>query len=306
MPAKSETQYSWLDGKFIGAADANVPILTHSLQYATGIFEGIRAYKVKRGTAIFRLQDHMKRLIRSAKIYDMELGYSEKQLCDAALQLVKKNALESCYIRPFAFYNDHKIGLPTMGKKISTFIAAVPFGAYFGGGEQKGISCKVSSWRRINSSILPPQAKASGNYANSIIANVEAKKCGADEAILLSMGGYVAEGSGENIFLVQNGMLVTPSKESDILPGITRDSILKIAQNMGLETEEREVHREELYNADELFFTGTASEVTPITRVDFKPVGQGKPGPITKTLAARYSDVVLGNDSEFSAWLSYV
>jgi branched-chain amino acid aminotransferase len=219
---------------------------------------------------------------------------------------VKKNRLDSCYIRPFAFYNDHNIGLPPLGKKISTFMAAVAFGAYFAGGKEKGISCKVSSWRRINSSILPPSAKASGNYANSIIANVEAKKAGADEAILLSTTGHVAEGSGENIFLVQNGVLVTPSKASDILPGITRDSILRIAQIMGVETEEREVHREELYNADELFFTGTASEVTPITNVDFKPIGSGKPGPITKMLATKYSAIVTGNDAEFGSWLTYV
>ncbi len=283
-----------------------MPILTHSLQYATGVFEGVRAYKAKNGTAIFRLQDHMKRLLKSAKIYDLEIGYSEAELCAAALQLVKKNGLDSCYIRPFAFYNDHQIGLSPLGKKVSTFIAAVPFGAYFGGGKEKGVSCKVSSWRRMNSSILPPQAKASGNYTNSVIANLEAKKSGADEAIILSTEGHVAEGSGENIFLVQNGVLLTPSKESDILPGITRDSIIKIAQNSGIETTERLVHREELYTADEVFFTGTASEVTPITSVDSKKIGSGKPGPITKMLAEKYNAVITGTDSEFGAWLSYV
>ena len=248
----------------------------------------------------------MKRLLKSAKIYDLEIGYSEAELCAAALQLVKKNGLDSCYIRPFAFYNDHQIGLSPLGKKVSTFIAAVPFGAYFGGGKEKGVSCKVSSWRRMNSSILPPQAKASGNYTNSVIANLEAKKSGADEAIILSTEGHVAEGSGENIFLVQNGVLLTPSKESDILPGITRDSIIKIAQNSGIETTERLVHREELYTADEVFFTGTASEVTPITSVDSKKIGSGKPGPITKMLAEKYNAVITGTDSEFGAWLSYV
>lgn len=304
--AASEKRFSWLDGKFVDESSANVPILTHSLQYATGIFEGIRAYKAKRGTAIFRLEDHMKRLLRSAKIYDMELGYSSEELCHAASELVKKNKLESCYIRPFAFYNDHQIGLSPAGKKISTYIASVPFGAYFGGGKEKGISCKVSSWKRMNSSILPPSAKASGNYTNSIIANLEAKKAGADEAILLSTNGYVAEGSGENIFLVQNGKLLTPSKSSDILVGITRDSIIKIAANMGLEVMEREVHREELYSAEELFFTGTASEVTPITTVDSRKIGAGKPGPITKMLAEKYASAVSGQKSEFSGWLTYV
>jgi branched-chain amino acid aminotransferase len=306
LTAKNETQYSWLDGKFIAASSADVPILTHSLQYASGVFEGLRAYNTPKGTAIFRLQDHMKRLLNSAKIYDIEIGYSEKQLCDAALQLVKKNKLESCYIRPFVFYNDHQIGLSPLGKKVSAFIAAVPFGAYFGSGKEKGVSCKISNWRRVNSSIMPPEAKASGNYANSILANMEAKKAGADEAILLSVDGFVAEGSGENIFLVKDHVLVTPSKESDILAGITRDSILKIAQATGLETEERKVHGEELYTCDELFFTGTASEVTPITSVDSKKIGQGKPGPITKTLASKYSDVVSGADPVFINWLSYV
>ena len=306
MPAKTETQYSWLDGKFIAASGANVPILTHSLQYASGIFEGLRAYKTKKGSAIFRLQDHMKRFLGSAKICDIRMDYSEKQLCDAALQLVKKNKLESCYIRPFAFYNDTRIGMSPIGKKVSVFMAAVPFGAYFGGGKEKGISCKVSSWKRINSSIMPPQAKACGNYANSIMANIEAKKCGADEAIILSTNGYVAEGSGENVFLVENGRLLTPSKESDILPGITRDSIIKLAENMGIEAEEREVHREELYTADELFFTGTAAEVTSITMVDFRHIGNGKQGPITKMLASKYADVVCGGDSEFESWLCYI
>jgi branched-chain amino acid aminotransferase len=302
----STRQYSWLDGKFIEQASAEVPILTHSLQYASSVFDGLRAYKTQRGPAIFRLDDHMARLLNSAKIYGIPMQYKVSELSSAALSLVKRNGLESCYIRPFVFYNDHNIGLSPVGKKVSVYIAAVPFGAYFASGKEKGISCKISTWRRINSSIMPPEAKASGNYANSILANVEAKESGADEAILLSIDGSVAEGSGENIFLVQNGKLVTPSKDSDILPGITRDSIIKIAQNMGIETEERKVHAEELYTCDELFFTGTASEVTPITKVDSKKIGAGRPGPITKTLATKFSEIVSGMDSEFSSWLSYV
>jgi branched-chain amino acid aminotransferase len=290
----------------MAAESAQVQILTHSMQYASGVFDGIRAYKTSRGPAIFRLGDHMARLLNSAKIYDIPMQYTSAELSAAALALVKRNALDSCYIRPFVFYNDHEIGLSPVGKKVSVFIAAVPFGAYFAAGKEKGISCRISTWRRINSSIMPPEAKASGNYANSILANVEAKKAGADEAIMLSIDGSVAEGSGENIFMVQNGKVVTPSRDSDILPGITRDSILKIAQNMGLETDERKVHGEELYTSDELFFTGTASEVTPIIKVDSKKIGSGKPGPITKTLAAKYSEVVSGANSEFGSWLSYV
>ena len=306
MTVSEDKQYSWLDGKFIAVVSAQVPILTHSMQYASGVFEGLRAYKTQKGTAVFRLDDHMKRLLNSAKIYNIKVPYTADELSAAALALVKRNALDSCYIRPFVFYNDHHIGLSPVGKKVSVFIAAVRFGAYFASGKETGISCKISTWRRINSSIMPPEAKASGNYANSMLANVEAKMAGADEAILLSVDGNVAEGPGENIFLVQNGKVITPSKESDILAGITRDSVLKIAQNMGLETEERKVHGEELYTSDELFFTGTASEVTPITKVDSKKIGSGKPGPITKTLAAKYSEVVSGANIEFGSWLTYI
>jgi branched-chain amino acid aminotransferase len=298
-------QYSWLDGKPIPAESAQVQILTHSMQYASGVFDGLRAYKTPKGPAIFRLEDHMARLLNSAKIYDIPMKYTAAELSAAALALVRRNALDSCYIRPFVFYNDNQIGLSPIGKKVSVFIAAVPFGAYFSG-KDRGISCRISTWRRINSSIMPPEAKACGNYANSILANLEAKKAGADEAIMLSVDGSVAEGSGENIFLVQKGKLVTPSKESDILPGITRDSILRIAQNMGIETEERRIHGEELYTSDELFFTGTAAEVSSITKVDTKKIGSGRPGPITKTLASRYAEIVSGGDSEFSAWLTYV
>ena len=306
MAASGNKQYSWLDGKFIAADSANVQILTHSLQYASGVFDGLRAYKTAKGTAVFRLNEHIARLFNSAKIYDIEIPYTAKELAQATLSLIKRNNLESCYIRPFVFYNDNKIGLSPIGKKVSVFIAAVPFGAYFASGKEKGISCRISSWRRINSSIMPPEAKASGNYANSILANVEARKAGADEAIMLSIDGSVAEGSAENIFLVQDGKLVTPSKDSDILQGITRDSILKIAQNMGLETEQRKVHAEELYTSQELFFTGTASEVTSIIKVDSKKIGSGKPGPITKMLAEKYSEVVLGSDTEFGGWLTYL
>jgi branched-chain amino acid aminotransferase len=189
----------WLDGKFIRRKDATVPILTHSMQYGSGIFEGIRAYKTKDGTAIFRLNDHIKRFFKSAKIYGMDLGRTQSDLHEAIIKLVKQNKLESCYIRPFAFYNDDNIGIATANKKISVFIAAVPFGAYFGTGKENGISCKISSWQRINSLILPPEAKASGNYINSIIANLDARMSGADEAILTSFDGYVAEGP-EKIF----------------------------------------------------------------------------------------------------------
>lgn len=271
-------QYIWFDGKFVEFEKANVHVLTHSLQYGSGIFEGMRAYETADGPAIFRLDDHVNRLLNSAKIYGMDLGFSKEQLRDAAISTVRRNRLAECYIRPFSFYNDARIGVNPIGRKISTIIAAIPFGNYFQN-KGKGISCKISSWHRINSQILPPQAKASGNYLNSVLASLEAKNAGADEAIMLSGNGYVAEGSGENIFLVEGNVLVTPSAESDILLGITRDSIIKLAKSMGMEVEERKVHREELYTSDEVFFTGTAAEITPIIRIDSKRVGKGHPVP---------------------------
>lgn len=302
----SNKLYAWLDGKIIKSEDAKIHILTHSVQYGSGIFEGMRAYKTSEGTAIFRLDDHVKRFFNSAKVYEMNLRYSTKEIKASIIKTVKINKLSECYIRPFAFYNDTNLGVSAFGRRVSVFIGAIQFGAYFGKGKELGIRCHISSWRRINSDIMPPEAKASGNYINSILANLDAKNSGAEEAILTSSDGYVAEGPGENIFLVQDGKLITPSRESDILLGITRDSIIKIAENTGLEVVERLVHKEELYDSDEAFFTGTAAEVTPVVSVDSRKLGRGKPGPITKMLAGKYSQVVHGEDEEFKNWLTYV
>lgn len=304
--AKTKELYFWLDGKLVKRSHAQVPILTHSMQYGSGIFEGIRAYKTKKGAAIFRLESHIKRFFTSAKIYQMELEFTESDLHEAICKVVKTNKLDSCYIRPFAFYNDDNIGMSTANKKISVFVAAVPFGAYFGKGKDNGIKCKISSWQRINSLILPPEAKASGNYINSIIANLDARGAGADEAILTSIDGYVAEGPGENIFIVQEGKLVTPSREADILLGITRDTIMQLAENMGLEVVERNIHKEELYTCDEAFFAGTAAEITPIISIDSRKIGNGKPGETTKKIWDQYSKVVNGQNGEYEHWLTYV
>lgn len=298
-------QYVWFDGKFIAFEDAKVHILTHSMQYGSGIFEGLRAYRAKDGTAIFRVRDHVKRFLNTAKIYNMELGVSAEDLENAITGIVKKNRLEEGYIRPFGFYNDQRIGLDPTGKKVSVAVAAVPFGNYFTN-KDKGIKCKVASWHRINSMILPPEAKACGNYLNSILCSTEAKSTGADEAILLSCDGYVAEGPGENIFLVQGDKLVTPSREADILLGITRDSLIKLAESKGMIVEERQVHREELYISDEVFFSGTAAELTPIVEVDSRKVGKGKMGPMTKMLSTDFDGIVKGYNNDFIDWLSYV
>lgn len=298
-------QYIWLDGKYVDFEKANVHILTHSLQYASGVFEGIRAYSTEKGPAIFRLGDHAARFLRSARAASMDLGRGRKEIEDAVIGTVAKNGLKSCYIRPFAFYNDNRIGLNVAGKKVSVAIAAVDFGPYF---QEKatGLRCRVSTWQRFSSYVLPPQAKLSGNYANSVLASIEATSFGCDEAILLSPSGHVAEGPGENIFLVEDNKLLTPSAESDILLGITRDSVLKMAESAGLEVEERQVHREELYTCDEAFFTGTAAEVTPIIEVDARKVGSGKTGPITRLLSERFSRIVHGGDIEYAHWLTYV
>ncbi len=296
----------WLNGRIVKYSDAKVPILTHSLQYGSGIFEGMRAYEARGGTAIFRLQDHISRFQRTAKIYSMHIGYTAKELMKASVQVVRANRLTSCYIRPFAFYSTDSIGVGAWNAPTSVYIAALPFGAYYGAGKERGIRCKISSWRRINSSILPVEAKASGNYINSIIANNEAKASGFDETILLSLDGYVAEGAAENIFLVKYGHLITPSASADILMGVTRDSVIKIAESTGLIVEEREVHKEELYSADEVFFCGTAAEVTPVINIDGITVGNGKPGPITRLVSQKYTEVVTGQNKEFVDWLTYV
>lgn len=296
----------WLDGNLIKETDAKVPILTHSLQYGSGIFEGIRSYETQKGTAVFRLEDHLKRFQRTAKIYFIDLAYNLDQLKNAIIDVVKVNALKSAYIRPFAFYNDSRIGVHTKGKPVSVFVAALPYGAYFGKAKETGLRCKVSSWHRITSSVLPIQAKASGNYINSIVANSEVTRLGYDEAIMVSSNGFVAEGPGSNIFLVEGDIIVTPNKDSDILLGITRDSVITIAKSLNMEVEERFVHREELYTADEAFMAGTAAEITPVVHIDGRDVGNGKPGKITKTLSDKFMDIVHGKDSYFSEWLTEI
>lgn len=292
----------WLDGKILKYDDAKVPILTHSLQYGSGIFEGIRSYETEGGAAVFRLRDHVDRFFRTAKIYSMEMQTGRSELEKAIAEVVRINGAPHTYIRPFAFYNDDNIGVSTEGKKVSVFVAAVPFGQYFKA--SKGIRCKVASWHRIKSDVLPIEAKASGNYLNSIIASTEAKASGFDEAIMTTSEGFIAEGAAENIFLVQNGRLVTPDKSSAILMGITRDTIMKLAEEIDLEIEERQIHREELYTSDEVFFSGTAAEITPIINIDGIKIGSGSEGRITKELSKIYQDAVHGRIKAHADWLT--
>ncbi|MDE1825353.1 MAG: branched-chain amino acid transaminase [Candidatus Micrarchaeota archaeon] len=299
-------QYIWYNGKFRKFDDVKVHIFTNTIQYGTGIFEGLRSYPTTdNNIAIFRLHDHVERFFRSAQIYMFQIPFTSQQVENAIIETVKKNKLEHAYIRPFAFFEHKGISLNLLGKQMSVSITTVPFGNYFAN-KEKGIRCKISSWQRINSAILPPQAKASGNYLGSVLSVADAKLSGYDEAILVSDDGYVAEGTGENIFLVSSNRLITPSPEADILLGITRDSLIKIATSMGFVVEQRNVHREELYTADEVFFTGTAAEITPIISIDSRPVGKGKPGPITKLLAERLSHIASGADSKYAQWLTRI
>lgn len=296
----------WIDGEMKDYGEVKVPLLAHSLQYGSGVFEGLRAYDSGGTPVIFRLREHMERFLNSARIYRMKVEYTKEQLCDAVVQVVKENGLESCYIRPFAFFPDDNISIATLNRKVSVAIAAIPFGQYFGDKISRGVRCRISSWRRINTDILPIQAKASGNYLNSVAAMGEAQAAGYDEAILLTKNGYVAEGPGENIFLVRDGKIITPGLESDILFGITRFSLIEVAEDMGYLVEERQVHRDELHTCDELFFTGTAAEVTPIVEVDDIPVGNGRPGTMTKKIGERFKDIVTGKVPEYGKWLTYV
>lgn len=294
----------WWDGNILNFNEAKVPILNHSMQYGSGIFEGIRAYDTETGTSIFRLKDHVKRFFRGMKVYDIKIGYSEEEVEAAIIDVVRKNNFKSCYIRPFVFYYDDNIQLPTDGKKTSLYIVPIPLGKYIENID--GIRCKISSWVRIDSYVLPVQAKASGNYINSLLAVKEARASGFDEAIMLDRDGYVAEGSAENIFIVKDKELLTPPLDSSILEGITRDTIIELAKENGIPVRERKVHREELITADEVFICGTAAEITPVVDIDGIIIGNGKEGSITRTLRFKYLDIVHGKDKNFKKWMHYI
>jgi len=296
----------WIDGKVLHWDEAKVHVLTHALHYGTGVFEGIRCYKTEDGPAIFRLYDHASRLINSAKIYLMDLRYSVDEIAEAIKMTVKANNLDECYIRPIAFCGYGEMGLNPLLNKVSLAIAAWPWGTYLGEQALKtGVRCMVSSWRRINASTLPPQAKSTANYANSALAKIEAIKAGYDEAILLNVDGMVSEATGENIFRVKRGALSTPPASASILQGITRDSVIQLANDAGLTCHIAEMSREELYTSDELFLCGTAAEITPVREVDGRTIGDGQ-FPVTRKLQVAYGDVVRGRNSNYSHWLEYV
>ncbi|WP_018951651.1 branched-chain amino acid transaminase [Thioalkalivibrio sp. AKL12] len=296
----------WLDGQMVPWREAKTHVLTHTLHYGMGVFEGVRAYKTERGPAIFRLQDHTRRLFNSAKILGMTIPYTAEVLNDAQIASVRDNGLESAYLRPMCFLGSEGMGLRADNLLVHAMVAAWHWGSYLGDeGIEKGIRIRTSSFSRHHVNVTMCKAKANGNYMNSMMALQEATRCGYDEAMLLDTEGYVAEGSGENIFIVHDGMLFTPDLTS-ALDGITRRTVIELAHEEGLEVIEKRITRDEVYIADEAFFTGTAAEVTPIREVDDRPIGSGTRGPITERLQSRYFDVVQGRDSRHEGWLTFV
>jgi len=302
-----KTELIWMNGKFVKWDEAKIHILTHGLHYGTSVFEGVRCYETTKGPAVFRLKDHIKRLFDGVKVMMMEIPFTMEEISEAAKETVRMNKLRECYIRLIVYYGYKEMGINPMDNPVDVAIACYPWGAYLGEeGLKKGVRCKVSSWLRIDSRMLPPLVKVAANYVNSVLAKLEALKCGYDEAILLNFNGRVAEGSGENIFIVKNGLLITPPLSAGALPGITRDSVINLAKDQGILTIEIDVLREQLFLADEVFFTGTAAEVTPIREIDGRVIGNGSRGPITERLQSEFFKVVRGENKKHLEWLEFV
>ena len=305
-PMLEATEKIWMNGKFVKWDDAKVHVLTHTLHYGTGVFEGIRCYKTDSGPAVFRLQEHVGRLFDSTHILQMEMPFTRQAVAEAILETIRVNKIEACYIRPIAFLGYGAMGIFPKENPVQVSIAVWPWGSYLGEeGLKNGIRVKISSFNRPHVNATMVRSKTTANYANSLLAKREALKDGYDEAMLLDTDGYVAEGSGENVFMVRKGVIKTPPLTS-ILEGITRDTIMQLAAERGMRLVEERFTRDELYVADEAFFTGTAAEITPIREVDNRRIGEGKPGPVTKELQSAFFDIVHGRDSRHSDWLTYV
>ena len=302
-----ESEYIWMNGSFIKWQEAKVHILTHALHYGSGVFEGIRCYNTERGPAVFRLHDHMTRLYKSAKHYLMNIPFSNEELCEVIVKLIRKNKLGECYIRPLVYRGYGEMGLNPLKNPVDVAITVWPWGLYLGKESlEKGARVKTSSFERISKKALPVKAKACGQYINSILAKIDALNNGYDECIMLDYQGHVSEGAAENIFLVKNNILTTPHDESGIILGITRDSILTISKNLGYVTKKLPVNEEMLYSADETFFTGTAAEIVPIREINNRKIGEGKPGPITLQLCREYGNITNAKNPTYETWLTYV
>jgi len=298
-----ETEKIWMNGELVDWNDAKVHVGVHGLHYGSGVFEGIRAYETDKGSAVFRLSDHLRRLDNSARLLHMELPFSVEELRAACHGLIAANGLPECYLRPIAFFGYGELGVSAVGNPVDVVIMSWPWGAYLGEeGLKNGIRAKISSWERIGPNVIPHVAKATGVYLNSMLAVTEANRAGYDEAILLTSEGYVADGSGENVFIVKDGELYTPDLSTSILPGITRDTVIQIAQDLGYTVHEKSLLRSDLYLADEAFMTGTAAEVTPLSAVDDVEIGVG---PITLEIQEAYLDTARGRSERWAQWLEY-
>ena len=295
----------WHDGKMVPWREATTHVLTHSLHYGLAVFEGLRAYNTPKGPAVFRLKEHIERLFASAHIYMMPMPFPKEVIKQACLDVVRENKLESCYIRPIGFYGSEKMGVSPKGATVHISIAAWPWGAYLGSeGLEKGIRVKTSSYSRHHVNVTMCRAKYSGTYANSILANQEAIDDGYDEALLLDVDGFVAEGAGENLFIVKNNKIYEPELTSALM-GITRDTVITLANAAGISVESRRLTRDDVYTADEAFFTGTAAEVTPIRELDRRAIGQGTRGPVTELIQKQFFDIVNGKSPAYDKWLTY-
>jgi branched-chain amino acid aminotransferase len=294
-----------MNGEFVAWEDAKVHVLSHALHYGTAVFEGIRAYETERGTAIFRNKEHLKRLANSARLYYMDIPYDLDRLREVTHELILKNGLRSCYLRPLVFRGHGPMGLDPLSNPVEVVVAAWEWGSYLGDeGKRNGVRARVSSWRRLSPEQLIPSSKASGQYLNSVLAKIEAEKAGYQEAILLDHAGNVCEGSGENVFVVQDGRLVTPPYSASILDGVTRRSVIEIATNLGFEVSERDLARAELILADELFLTGTAAELVPVREIDDHFIGE--PGPVTRRIQTELDDALHGRSERYASWLDVV
>jgi branched-chain amino acid aminotransferase len=295
----------WMNGNLVDWKNATVHVLSHALHYGTGVFEGIRCYETSRGPAVFRLRDHLERMHRSARIFQMDIPYSTDELLEATSELIKANNLRSCYVRPIAFRGYGEMGIYCLDSPIDVSIAVWPWGTYLGEeGMAKGVRMTISSWRRHDPNIIPPTAKVTGAYVNSVAAKIEAVQHGFDEAIMLNPQGYVSEATGENIYVVKGGEIFTPPLESGPLEGITRDSVITIANDLGMTVKEAQLSRSDLYLAEEMFCSGTAAEITPVREIDGRVIGD--PGPITTTIQQRYFAIVKGEDEKYHDWLEFV
>jgi len=299
-----ETDKIWMNGELVDWADATVHVGVHGLHYGTGVFEGIRCYETEKGPAVFRLTDHLDRLHNSARLLYMDIPYSVDELKAASMELISATGLPECYLRTIAFYGYGELGVSTAGNPVVTVIMSWPWGTYLGeDGLKNGIRCKISSWQRVGPNTIPHASKATGIYLNSMLAVTEANRAGYDEAILLTADGYIADGSGENVFVIKDGKVATPPLSTSILPGITRDSVIQILQDLGYTVEEKNLIRSDLITADEVFMCGTAAEVTPIREVDDHLIGP--PGPVTRELQTAYLDTCRGKSERWAQWLEY-